>query len=36
MSNSQRKKLIAGLLDYYTLHNALAGEITSHLVLEQL
>ena len=36
INNKQRKQLLLSLIDYYKLHNANTGEITSHLVLEQL
>jgi DNA repair protein RecO (recombination protein O) len=36
ITNAERKQLISALLDYYKLHNALAADLTSHLVLEQL
>lgn len=36
ITNTERKQLISALLDYYKLHNVLATDLTSHLVLEQL
>ncbi len=36
MTNSQRRQILQALIDYYKLHNANTGEISSHLVLEQL
>ena len=36
LNQSQRKKLLNTIIHYYQFHHALAGEITSLSVLEQL